>query len=233
MTADDHYGSGDSHRVGSVAEETARLLDALYAHRIPGAGRQRPANPPQGPAADPSFGGQAPPRPPGAGEWVASGGVRPVAEHSCPSCGHSTGCDPICRVCPVCRGAELLRRVSPDLMEQVASFMVFVGDALKDMAQARRDGDRSRQRQEGGGDGFDNGAYASASPPDAGPGRGGFPYPGDGPNPADRAGEDDVPEDFYVDYPHGECADPHGEFDDPDVGPEPAGDGAGGPYGAI
>ena len=107
----DHAPPG-SGPVGSVAEETARLLDALLA-AVPG-----PAvDPPTAPVC-PSCGGreaddrtEAPPPPPP------------------PS---------TCRLCPVCQLLQVAQAVRPDLVDRLADLAGAVTELLRDVAVARR-----------------------------------------------------------------------------------------------
>lgn len=156
--------TNDEDPIGTVADETAKLAEALRALTR---SRDLPPTPGSGlPPFRSDDGGFVGPGSAGSssssGSSGSSGSARASSpsegsdtatddhrsdDHRCPTCGHSNaappaaslGQDPVCRVCPICRGIDLLRRVSPDTIEQVASFASFIGMALKDIADAQRE----------------------------------------------------------------------------------------------
>ena len=110
--------------VGSVAEETARLLDALLA----GSGASG-----QDEMSAGAYATDATDRPP-----------RPTAEvEPCPTCGHVPGVDHItadgdvCRLCPVCQLLRVVRTVRPETLDRLADLAAAVTETLRDVAASR------------------------------------------------------------------------------------------------
>jgi hypothetical protein len=99
--------------VGSVAEEAARLLDALggWASTTHNPYAAKPASP----ESD-------------------EGGRR------CESCGAENGMGQAvtCQLCPVCQGLTLLRSVRPETVDRLADLAGAVTEVLRDLAAARR-----------------------------------------------------------------------------------------------
>ena len=108
--------------LGSVAEETARLLDAL----LSGAG--------------------------GSGHDEASGAAyrtdpadpsQPATAEACPTCGHVPGPDQtvtdgdVCRLCPVCQLLRVVRTVRPETLDRMADLAAAVTETLRDVAASR------------------------------------------------------------------------------------------------
>lgn len=127
--------------VGTVAEEAARLLDALggwattasagYAAG-PGA---RPAEPED--AADAvDEPGQAADEP---GHPADEPG-RGSGESRCASCGAENGVGQAvtCQLCPVCQGIGLLRSVRPETVDRLADLAGALAATLRDIAGQRR-----------------------------------------------------------------------------------------------
>ncbi len=104
-----------SDRVGSVAEEAARLL-GVFAAGMPeahllAAGSRAAGDPPQA--------------------------------HVCPECGHdphaaSTTSDSVCRICPICRVLNVVKSISPETLEKIADVVDLVSDGLRGFAATRR-----------------------------------------------------------------------------------------------
>lgn len=149
----------DDEPVGSLADETARLVAALTSLARDHAPAGQEAAPPPDDPSDPSDPSSVAGEAPAAGETRHTTDKPPAQDApphtahdhaTCPTCGGGgtgggrgasggpTGRDPVCRICPICRGIDLLRRISPDTIEQVASFAGFVAEALKDIADAQR-----------------------------------------------------------------------------------------------
>lgn len=111
-------------RVGSVAEETARLLDALL----------KPA--PPAPASDRE------PVPESAPPDSAA-----AADDLCPTCGHAPGeatsvdgatrAADVCHLCPVCHVLRVVRSVSPETLDRLADLAAAVTESLRDAAASR------------------------------------------------------------------------------------------------
>jgi hypothetical protein len=102
--------------VGSVAEEAARLLDALGGWAST-----------HGYAA----GSPEPATTPGAG-----------GAHGCPTCGAQEGVGKavVCQLCPVCQGIGLLRSVRPETVDRIADLAGALAATLRDLADQRRAG---------------------------------------------------------------------------------------------
>ena len=117
---------GESRRapVGSVAEETARLLDALLA----GTGAA-----PQVDVSGTAYQAVTTDRP---GEGKADA-------EPCPTCGHVPGTahDPqdgdVCRLCPVCQLLRVVRTVRPETLDRLADLAAAVTETLRDVAASR------------------------------------------------------------------------------------------------
>ena len=126
--------------VGTVAQEAARLLDALggwasttqagYAAAAGGA-RTSPndAGPDRG--RDPDRNGD-----PDSG---GGGGMAP----RCESCGAENGAGQAvtCQLCPVCQGIGLLRSVRPETVDRLADLAGALAATLRDIAGQRRTDD--------------------------------------------------------------------------------------------
>lgn len=145
MAEQDTGGPG----IGTVAQEAARLLDALGSWASTDQGRAPAAqdspsadsgHPPRGPAVDevPVDAGEVPvdlgDTGSGEDEWPAT----PTAR--CGSCGAAAGVGRAtsCQVCPVCQGIALLRSVRPETVERIADLASTVAAALRDLATQRR-----------------------------------------------------------------------------------------------
>jgi hypothetical protein len=110
--------------VGSVAEETARLLDALLA------------------------GTGAPGQDEASGTAYRTGATdQPLAGKAdaepCPTCGHVPGTAPdppegdVCRLCPVCQLLRVVRTVRPETLDRLADLAAAVTETLRDVAASR------------------------------------------------------------------------------------------------
>ena len=106
--------------VGSVAEETARLLDALPAGTS-GAGE----------SSGHAYASAEAPAP------------EPVAE-PCPTCGHVPGAGhataqdgEVCHLCPVCQLLRVVRTVRPETLDRLADLAAAMTDTLRDVAASR------------------------------------------------------------------------------------------------
>jgi hypothetical protein len=118
--ADETPGSErDRPPVGSVAEETARLLDALLA----GTSGAEEAD--------------------GRAYANTTGAPEPAAE-ACPTCGHQPGAThptgqtgEVCHLCPVCQLLRVVRTVRPETLDRLADLAAAVTDTLRDAAATR------------------------------------------------------------------------------------------------
>jgi hypothetical protein len=123
--------------VGTVAEETARLLEALggWAEGVRGQ-EEEPSS--YAASATP---GDARDGAAGTDEQQAQGGRqagdRPTAR--CEHCGVSSraGEALACQLCPVCQGISLLRSVRPETVERLADLAAALSGALRDIAADR------------------------------------------------------------------------------------------------
>jgi hypothetical protein len=141
--------------VGTVAEEAARLLDALggWAGSTQTGYAARPAHG----AASPDEGGPEEDGPEGDGP--EGDGSPPSAgghESRCETCGAENGVGRAvtCQLCPVCQGIGLLRSVRPETVDRLADLAGALAATLRDIASQRRDGagaDASRDGSPGGG----------------------------------------------------------------------------------
>jgi hypothetical protein len=109
--------------VGSVAEETARLLDALLAGTSGTSGPEK--------ANGPAYGSAEAPAP------------EPAAD-PCPTCGHVPGAahataddGEVCHLCPVCQLLRVVRTVRPETLDRLADLAAAVTDTLRDVAASR------------------------------------------------------------------------------------------------
>ena len=111
-------------QIGSVAEETARLLDALLA----GAGGSA-----QDEASRNSYRTGATDQPPDG----------TAAAEPCPTCGHVSGTahdapnGEVCRLCPVCQLLRVVRTVRPETLDRLADLAAAVTETLRDVAASR------------------------------------------------------------------------------------------------
>ena len=112
--------------VGSVAEETARLLDALLAGT---------------PSADEAAGERA-----GDHAYRSDPPLADAAESAepCPTCGHEPGAahagagdGEVCHLCPVCQLLRVVRTVRPETLDRLADLAAAVTDTLRDVAASR------------------------------------------------------------------------------------------------
>lgn len=120
---------------GSVAEEAARLLEAMASMA--------------GYSDDPGHG-----RSPYSG-WPAQDPVPPLARHARTEAGepaagpdqgapNACGCEhdstPVaCKLCPLCQGIALLRSVRPETVDRLADLASAVAESLRDMATRTRE----------------------------------------------------------------------------------------------
>lgn len=121
--------------VGTVAQEAARLLDALggwasttHAGYAAAAGGGRTSPDDAGPHRDRD--------PDGDSASDASGGKSP----RCESCGAENGAGQAvtCQLCPVCQGIGLLRSVRPETVDRLADLAGALAATLRDIAGQRR-----------------------------------------------------------------------------------------------
>lgn len=124
--------------VGSVAEEAARLLDALGGWVSTSGYGAAPAH---AHASDPDV-----PDVPDAQEASGEAGTVPPGEtrsHGpghCDQCGaaNGTGQAVTCQWCPLCQGIGLLRSVRPETVDRLADLAGALATALRDVATQTR-----------------------------------------------------------------------------------------------
>jgi hypothetical protein len=130
--------------VGSVAEETARFVEALGGW-AEGLRPPAPAAAPNdtdgtdaanthGQPTDRSDGGGDPPR---SAEGTDEAGTRHTVR--CEHCGVASraGEALACQLCPLCQGIALLRTVRPETVERLADLAASLSGALRDIAADR------------------------------------------------------------------------------------------------
>ena len=125
-------------RIGTVAEEAARLIEDMAAMARSRASRNQDPSPDADRQADHPEVADAPPGTSSAGVCIHCGGG-PV------------GTPEACRLCPLCRGIALLRSVRPEIVEQLADLASVVTECLRDVvAQSRASGPASSTRPASG-----------------------------------------------------------------------------------
>ena len=147
------HGRQEHEPVGSVAEETARLVEALggwaeglRTHDRAAADDRSGAGPaarddPDGGMDESADAGQAGGK--DAGEGAGEGhrerrqGTRSTTR--CEHCGAASraGEALTCQLCPVCQGIALLRTVRPETVERLADLAAALSGALRDVAADR------------------------------------------------------------------------------------------------
>ena len=111
-------------QVGSVAEETARLLDALLAGTGTAGQDEASGTAYQTGATDQS-------------------GEEKADADPCPTCGHLPGTahdgqdGEVCRLCPVCQLLRVVRTVRPETLDRLADLAAAVTETLRDVAASR------------------------------------------------------------------------------------------------
>lgn len=138
-------GSGQGREpVGSVAEETARLVEALggWAEGLrppapaaaPSDAERTDAANTHGQRSERNEGGGAPPR---SGGGTDEAGTRHTVR--CEHCGVASraGEALACQLCPLCQGIALLRTVRPETVERLADLAASLSGALRDIAADR------------------------------------------------------------------------------------------------
>lgn len=139
--------AADRSAAGTVADEAARLVEALgvWATSVssPADAPPSPRTTPPGPfPGAPAYDARQPgppedgePGPTSAGHATAAGDVRDDGAH-CEHCGAATGVGRAtsCQVCPVCQGIALLRTVRPETVDRLADLAGAVAATLRDLA---------------------------------------------------------------------------------------------------
>ena len=129
-------------RIGTVAEEAARLIDdlATAARRRPTRSQDpspyagRPAQEPGSPQAAPAARRE---EDPAAAEAPGTSSVG-----ACSHCGRErVGIPEACRLCPLCQGIALLRSIRPETVDRLADLASAVAETLRDAAAHSRASD--------------------------------------------------------------------------------------------
>ena len=128
-------------RIGTVAEEAARLIEDVATLARSRFGRSQDPGPyADGPAQEPV----SPDAPPAA-RWAddpAAAADAPAgtpSEGACSHCGGERVDTPqACRLCPLCQGITFLRSVRPETVDQLADFAFAVTECLRDVAAHSR-----------------------------------------------------------------------------------------------
>ena len=116
---------------GSVAEEAARLIEAMASMARASAGPSQDFSPyAAGPAQGPGSSG-VPDDPPRSDN-------RDVRSEGACCGGERNGTPVACRLCPLCQGIALLRSVRPETVDRMADFASAVAASLRDMATQAR-----------------------------------------------------------------------------------------------
>lgn len=129
--------------VGSVAEEAARLLDALGGWVSASGYAAAPAHSdvpdPDVPGATAAE-GPGEPRAAADEDSVPPGETRSHGPGHCDQCGAAdgTGQAVACQWCPVCQGIGLLRSVRPETVDRLADLAGALATALRDVATQTR-----------------------------------------------------------------------------------------------
>jgi hypothetical protein len=145
MTEHSSVPPGQDRPVGSVAEETARLVDAFAAwsttRQSAPMGEQRPAGQRRGadgPGAD--WPGEQRPGHEQPEEWPGDAAPAGDGGPRCEACGAQTGVGRAqsCGVCPVCQGITWLRTVHPETLDRLADLASVLTDTLREVARQGR-----------------------------------------------------------------------------------------------
>ncbi len=141
--------------VGSVAEEAARLLDALGGWASTAAYAAHEGHPAHdgSPGGDPEENrptGDDEGQPVGA-DSTSTGPTATGATGRCEHCGAANGVGQAasCQLCPVCQGIGLLRSVRPETVDRLADLAGAVAATLRDLATQRRGGPGQRDEPSG------------------------------------------------------------------------------------
>jgi hypothetical protein len=119
-------------QVGSVADEAARLLESLRRSAAEAAdaatGARHAADAPAGTAGGAGTAGTA------GGDVATPAGPEDHAHASPVGTGEH---DPVCQWCPICRGAAVVRSLSPETLTRLADLASLAAGVLADLAVAR------------------------------------------------------------------------------------------------
>jgi hypothetical protein len=127
-------------RIGTVAEEVARLIEDVATMARSSASVRADPNPyAGGPAQEPASPDAPPAVPPEDDPAVTGGPSGPPPAGDCSRCGGERDGTPVaCRLCPVCQGIALLRSVRPETVDRLADLASAVAETLRDLATQSR-----------------------------------------------------------------------------------------------
>jgi hypothetical protein len=126
--------------VGTVAEETARLVELLSGYAATAGSRARSADDSAGPGARPDDSAGPGARPDDSFAGSAGGSTDGAAECTC-------GGPAACRICPVCQLIAFVQRIDPEAIDRLAEVVELAATGLRDLATAQR-GRRDQDRPE-------------------------------------------------------------------------------------
>jgi hypothetical protein len=121
-------------QVGSVADEATRLLESL---RRSAAEAQAAAGPTEGADGGPATRATGADAPAGGTASGPSTGDAADAAETGPGPGGGAEHDPFCTWCPLCRGAAVVRSLSPETLTRLADLAGVAASVLADLATAR------------------------------------------------------------------------------------------------
>lgn len=133
------HGRQEREPVGSVAEETARLVEALGGWAEGLRAHDRDGSPSGERAGEAAHEERRDERREDGGEGGGDGRQGAWRSTRCEHCGASSraGEAPTCQLCPVCQGIALLRTVRPETVERLADLAAALSGALRDVAADR------------------------------------------------------------------------------------------------
>ena len=134
-------------QVGSVADEAGRLLESLRRSAAEAAAHQ-----PEGDHAPDAAGTGSAPGSPGAGGGAAPGTGAAAGPDGAAAGPDGAGHDPSCTWCPLCRGAAVVRSLSPETLARLADLASLAATVLTELAANRTAGSPAPAGAEGAAD---------------------------------------------------------------------------------
>ena len=123
-------------QVGSVADEAGRLLESL--RRAAAEAAEQSADAPGGTSTRPAADGTEDTARPASGPGADDHGTHDHGTHDHdPLTGGAAPHDPVCQWCPICRGAAVVRSLSPEPLRRLADLAAVAASVLADLATAR------------------------------------------------------------------------------------------------
>lgn len=148
MTEQPEAATAATARIGTVAEEAARLIEDVVTMARSSFSRSEDPSPYAGRPAQETASPDPPPAsrpdPPPASRPVddpaaagAPSGTRSAG--ACSSCGGECDGLPVaCRLCPLCQGIALLRSLRPETVDRLADLASAAAESLRDLAARSR-----------------------------------------------------------------------------------------------